>query len=114
MCILFRAGEVEILIFPTNSTANVGSSYSFTCAVSGVPLPQITWRRNGIPLSMEDYNVSESSLSNTSSYFAVSILTLCDLRLFDSDMYSCTASNNVTMGNVVSSFMLSVEGRCDQ
>jgi len=63
---------------------------------------------------MDDYNISESSLSNSSSYFAISVLTLCDLRLSDSDTYSCTGSNNVSVEGVVSSFTMSVEGNSDK
>lgn len=58
------------------------------------------------------YNVTETVFNNVSSYFTTSTLALCDLELEDADLYSCSASNNVSGGLVSANsvFFLTVQG----
>jgi len=72
-------------------TARVGDSASFTCNVSGIPVPSITWmKRNGSGLSEVDadsvkYQVILSSGSSQ--------LMIKDISVGDEGYYICNASS---------------------
>ena len=72
-------------------TARVGNSASFTCNVSGIPLPTITWmKENGSGLSQvaADSVKHEVILSSGSSQ-----LIIKDISVADQDYYICNASS---------------------
>ena len=104
---------MTILLFPVNTNSSVGDAILFTCTAAGIPPPEITWLKDGLPLMNDLSNVTESRLSNNSGHFTVSVLTLCDLELSDSSEYSCIASHNISSGieTDVRSFTLEVQGK---
>ena len=89
----------------------VADSVALSCTAAGIPAPQMTWFKDGLPLS-NGYNITEERFSNSSNYFTVSVLNLCDLQLSDSGEYSCTASNTITEGTAtdIRSFILEAQG----
>lgn len=109
----FLSGAVELVVSPPNTTANVSESVALTCAAAGIPAPQIYWFQESQLLQGDMYNISESVVNNDTSYFTTSTLVLCDLELEDTDLYSCTAHNNVSQGLSRAStvFSLTVQGK---
>ena len=104
-------GIVDMLFYPGDTIAMVADSVALSCTAAGIPAPQIAWFKDGLPLT-NGYNITERQLSNSSNYFTVSVLNLCDLQLSDSGEYSCTASNTITEGTATDtrSFMLEAQG----
>ena len=113
----------SILIPPVNFnyTVNETDPVIFMCSAAGIPPPEITWTRNGVPL---DNNVDPRiSLSNPSDpevfstaggniYSVSRNLTISNTRDNDSDTYTCVASNgNARTPTVTRDFELIVQGR---
>ena len=101
------------MVFPADSVVTVGETLSLPCTASGIPPPQITWFRDGSPLTNITYNITNSVFSNASNYFTLSVVHLCDLDLEDSNTYECRASNTNSQGETVdtASFMVEVQGK---
>ena len=78
----------------------IGQSVSFTCVVSGVPTPTVTWYHNGAQLSTG----GEISIRRNSPN--VSVLFLSSLAVNQTGMYQCFASNVV--GRTQASWALQV------
>lgn len=57
-------------------TTVAGNALSLRCNATGVPTPQITWSKDGIPLDVKG-----------------SLYILNSLSAFDSGLYQCVASN---------------------
>ena len=57
----------------------------FTCAVSGIPTPSITWYHNGLPLD------SSSDVIVTGS-----VVTIASVLVEHSSMYQCFAKNEIS------------------
>lgn len=79
---------------PKNSsveTARVGSSVSFTCNASGIPLPTIRWMRQNALGSTEiaSNNVKYQVVSSSGS----SQLIIKDISVDDQSYYICNASS---------------------
>ena len=107
---------------PVNFTyvVNETDPVIFMCSATGIPPPEITWMRNGVPL---DNNVDPRvSLSNPSDpevfpttggniYSVSRNLTISNTRDNDSDTYTCVASNeNARTPSVNRGFELIVQG----
>ena len=107
---------------PVNFTdvVNETDPVIFMCSATGIPPPEITWTRNGVPL---DNNVDPRiSLSNPSDpevfpttggniYSVSRNLTISNTRDNDSDTYTCVASNgNARTPTVTRDFELIVQG----
>ena len=79
------------MIPPKVVSAKEGSSASFTCNASGIPLPNITWARknegsvNEIVADNVKYKVTSTSGSSQ--------LTIEDVSVEDQGYYLCNASN---------------------
>ena len=97
-----------------NRTA--GETVTFNCTADGIPQPQISWRRQGQFLFIEQlqrYSVS----SATSVGFRLpgvqqieSNLTITNLRESDIGIYSCIAQSGTTSPDVLSDpFYLTAE-----
>lgn len=71
--------------------AEVGSSASFTCIVSGIPLPSIRWMRGGSSVNeiVADINVKYQVISRSGS----SQLIIKDISVSDHGYYICNASS---------------------
>ena len=61
------------------------------CAVSGSPIPSLSWLKNGDELSSQD-------AAQVRYYEGRAVLTISSVTSSDSGMYQCLAENNV--GNV--------------
>ena len=120
---MFGCAVVPSILIPSvNFTyvVNETDPVIFMCSAAGIPLPEITWMRNGVLL---DDNVDSSiSLSNptdpevfsttSGNIYSVSRnLTISNTRDNDSDTYTCVASNgNARTPNVSQEFELIVQG----
>ena len=85
------------------------STVTFRCKGTGFPEPDITWYRNGVPITDARFSESTESMLDSSSliYRVTGSLTLNNTYDTDTDTgYSCTASN--TFGNASDSFGLTV------
>ena len=76
-----------------------GRAITLPCPVEGAPEPEVTWARNGIPLS-ETPNLRFNAMSNRS-------LHINFLRLEDGGMFQCSAANEA--GEVVGYTWLKVK-----
>ena len=113
----------SILTPPVNFTyiVNETDPVIFMCSATGIPPPEIIWKRNVVLL---DHNVDPRiSLSNPSDpelfpttggdiYSVSRNLTISNTRDNDSDTYTCVASNgNARTPSVTQVIELVVQGR---
>ena len=90
-------------------TVNENSTITFQCTGTGVPVPVITWYRNGVLITDDRFSRSKTSSLNSSTliYNVTGSLNLTNAYDTDTDTgYSCVASN--TAGNATDSFGLTV------
>ena len=103
-------------------TRTTGETVTFNCTADGIPRPQISWRRQGQFLNIEQlqrYSVLITSKSvgfRSSKLPGVqqieSKLTISNLRESDQGIYSCIAQSGTTSPAVLSDpFTLTVEMR---
>ena len=78
----------------------IGQSVTFTCVVSGIPTPTVTWYHNGVQLS------AGGAISISRNSANVSVLSISSLAVEDTGMYQCFASNVV--GRTQASWALQV------
>ena len=98
---------------------NEGDPVTFTCSVTGIPPPEITWMRNGVPFDQSNRRVTLSdptmpelfSTGGGNVYFVSRSLTLDNTMNADSGTYTCVASNaNAVDPTDVQNFELFVRG----
>ena len=93
----------------------VGGEISVNCTAYGIPLPRITWRRNGQFLATEHikrYQLRSNGCSSHDLPGVESVLTITDLREKDNGSYSCSAQSGNTLPSIlVTPFQLSVSKR---
>ena len=89
-------------------TVNENSTVTFQCTGTGVPVPVITWYRNGTLINDTRFSTSSTTLQDSMLIYNVTgSLTLTNAYDTDTDTgYSCVASN--TAGNATDSFGLTV------
>ena len=104
---------------PANFTYTVNETdpVTFTCSATGIPPPEITWMRNGVPFSntrvtLSDPTIPEIYSTNGENVYSVSRnLTLDNTTDADSGIYTCVASNgNAVTPTVTQDFELFVNG----
>ena len=90
------------------------------CSATGMPPPEITWMRNGVPFSntrvtLSDPTIPEIYSTNGENIYSVSRnLTLDNTTDADSGIYTCVASNgNAVTPTVTQDFELFVNGKLD-
>ncbi len=94
--------------------AGGGGGVSLTCVAYGVPLPTLTWLRDGVQLQNDSRTyIKESYFIGDNASFIISILEVCSFLPEDGDVeYGCQALNthgrenitfqiNVTYGNTL-------------
>lgn len=95
----------------TNTSARVtiglrGDSQQFTCMATGLPLPTISWFNGNDTLTTDDKYIINST---TEGLLVTSILTILDLALTDTSIFSCYVTNSE--GTTSFNFNLTIEGR---
>lgn len=123
--ILFPISIVIPEILPQQGSVqfvNEGMVTAFICSASGIPVPEITWLRDGLPfdqntepdrIALHDPHIIEPSTAGD-VYHVVRTLTIDDTRDSDSGHYSCVAANgNVVQPNTTFTFELFVRGTYD-
>jgi len=98
-------------------TVNETDPVIFTCSATGIPPPEITWMRNGVPFSNSQVTLSNPTMPGIYStdggniYFVSRNLTLDNTMDADSGTYTCVASNgNAVTPSVTQDFELFVNG----
>ncbi len=80
----------------TNHIVNETDLLVLDCTATGIPLPNITWSKNGsqinFPSDQQSLTISTSQDSN-SVYRVISMLSISSVTYFDRGTYICTASN---------------------
>ena len=101
-----------------NYTVNEADTVTFECSATGIPLPTITWLRNGMELNATtDSRVTvgdpmEMVFSRDNDGETVSMvsrtLNLIDTTDGDSGMYTCMATNDADPGTATMDFVVIV------
>ena len=101
----------EVVIAPSNSTADEGSTVLAVCVGNGNPLPGISWSREGTILtngSLSDrVSVWQETVEEDGVLFVQSVLQLCSLDGSDTGEYTCTVANDQVADSI--SFSVTVE-----
>lgn len=107
---LFNSGGISLpdaptfYLHPENVEASRGEKIVFTCAVEGLPVPHITWLKNGI-----------ATVDGKAGYFqgkesATSVLKIYSVKDMHEGRYSCEATSS--KGNVTSrEAIISLKGK---
>ena len=97
---------------PGDITVISGNTVRVECRAYGIPQPNITWTKGGVPLSnSSDANriaIYEGGFTESGS--VRSYLEICSVRLSDGGEYSCVADNGA--GNATSEFEINIPGSC--
>ena len=91
-----------------DQTLNQGDTASFTCVVTGEPIPTISWYFNGIlvnEINTMKYAISMISLNTTTIH---NTLRIMNVEFSDVGTYNCNATNVIS--SVTSSAVLTVNG----
>ncbi len=104
---IFIAANATIFESPPDTVADISDQVTFNCSASGVPLPTISWYRDGSPLDPANFNISETTIGMDS---VSSVLILGSLVLSDAGTYSCNASNEVS-GTDTRQFTFTIESK---
>ena len=94
-CMCFTGFLVEspfIFDFPTDITVDIAQNISFTCSATGIPLPDVSWFKDGSPLDPNIYDITVNRMSSIVS----SVLVLESLVMSSAGEYSCVASHVLT------------------
>ena len=102
----------------TTYTVNEGNFVMFECTATGIPAPEITWRRNGVAFNSSDSRVTIGNMpttmevmrdrDNETVFEVTQTLTLNTTMDSDSGMYECVAMND--FGEDSGFFELIVQG----
>ena len=98
---------------PETTRGEFGRSIDLPCNVRGTPKPDIVWYKDGIPLSETPnlrFNHGSGGDNHTADGQSQGGLSINFLRLDDSGMFQCSASNEA--GEVVGYTWLVVKSKC--
>ena len=97
-------------------TAEEFTSIILTCSASGVPLPVMTWLRNGVLLTNTSLRTIDSTVGNNTGgaeIISTTTLRINELQLTDAAMYTCRAvSGNVSPIPGVTSWTININVTC--
>jgi len=85
-----------VVLHPAEATTVIGGDTSvLTCVAYGVPIPSLTWHRDGIPLNTSSARVMETVVVERGKKIPafMSILELCKVVNSNGSTYSCVAKN---------------------
>ncbi len=100
-------GNATIFEYPVDTVVNISESVNFTCSARGIPLPSISWYRNGSLLDSANVSISQTTNGTDS---VRSELFLGSLVLSDAGTYSCNASHDIS-GNDSRQFTFTVQSK---
>lgn len=116
---------VQVVESPEALRIASGDTLLLSCVAYGVPLPAVSWSKNGSTLenntqitileelvaaSDPNFATYEHLVNRSGAMFVRSIIQIRSIRLIDSDHYSCSADNGFT-NDTSSSFEVVVEGK---
>ena len=90
---------------PSNATAKVLNSVTFSCLATGNPTPKYTWYHNGVPV-IQGSSARKSINTNNND------LTISSIIENDRGMVQCVAWN--VAGHVIGTARLTVDGKLSQ
>ena len=93
--VLITSAPVDIVTYANNNV-------TFQCQATGIPVPNITWFRNSLPLTEGTrISISSSSMISPNERNTTSVLSISHLQLSDTADYHCVASNPGATGTGV-------------
>ena len=119
LCLVFtREAEPVIVNAAMDYSGIVRETISLKCTADGVPLPDITWLKDGCPLSQHIQQSSRFQVSErTIPGFRVhvpeakeSVLTIEESTEQDAGTYSCRATNEVNTTYLPVAHQVTVDG----
>lgn len=82
---LTEAVSTNLLLRPKSITTFVGKAAKFLCTVTGTPVIETIWQKDGMALTFPYLQISDVDNKH--------ILELSNLTVHDRGVYSCKASN---------------------
>ena len=96
---------------PGSITEISGNTVHVECRAYGIPRPNITWTKGGVPLSNNsDANRITIYEGNITGSGITLVLKIDSVHLSDGGAYSCVADNGI--GNATSEFEIIIPGLC--
>lgn len=99
-------GSPKLFDIPQDITALEGSSVSFPCLATGQPPPDQTWLFQDIPIT----DIDLPRLTIGENQFGT--LNIYNITLEDQGIYTCMYNSSI--GDIVRSAQLTVQGLCLQ
>ena len=88
-----------MLLAPGNMTVVSGGTVDLLCQAYGIPIPNITWTKDTVPLNNNSITgritIYEGVITEGGVALARSFLQICSLQPSDGGQYSCFADNSV-------------------
>lgn len=86
-----------VIVHPDDVVIPAGDSVLLTCIGYGMPVPSISWQKNGENLtdSSLKFTVTETNVFVEDTVFVKSVLLLCNVSDLDSGNYTCIADNTI-------------------
>ena len=81
---------------PVDTISIVGGNTTLHCTITGIPLPTVSWLKDGEALQVDDSRILVSTrvtLDSPNEKIVVSSLEFSELQLMDDADYQCIANN---------------------
>lgn len=99
---------LELVAISNDTSLTAGDTAFLSCVGHGQPYVEITWIRNGNPLSNDSrVAIYESEITRGGRLFLQSFLDLCSLEVTDAGAYICSVSNNASSINATTQLYVS-------
>lgn len=90
----------EVLIVPSSSAVDEGTTFLAACVGNGNPLPDISWSKGDDVLTNGSLSgratVIQETIMENGLLFVQSVLELCSLEVADFGTYTCTVANSLS------------------